>query len=112
MQYLPMSSHPRTVAVMAASSFMFMTSPSGLPARSRMDGCWKIVQQGVAAGRYGEAVELRVLGPVDVVGSDGGRVPLGGAKQRVLLAVLAVHVNEVVSGTRSSTRCGATHRPG
>jgi len=38
---------------------------------------------------------LRVLGPVEVVGPDGF-VPLGGPKERCLLAVLAVHTGAVV----------------
>jgi DNA-binding SARP family transcriptional activator len=41
-------------------------------------------------------MEFRVLGPFDVV-VDGESVPLGGAKQRALLAILAIHANEVVS---------------
>ena len=40
-------------------------------------------------------MEFRLLGPFEVV--DGaGSVPLGGAKQRALLAILAIHANEVV----------------
>jgi DNA-binding SARP family transcriptional activator len=40
-----------------------------------------------------------LLGPFDVV--DGGEsVPIGGAKQRALLAILALHANEVVSVDR------------
>jgi len=42
---------------------------------------------------------LRVLGPVEVVGPDGV-VPLGGAKERCLLAVLAVNVAEPESRVR------------
>jgi DNA-binding SARP family transcriptional activator len=38
---------------------------------------------------------LRMLGPVELVGPDGV-VPLGGPKERCLLAVLAVHLGEVV----------------
>jgi DNA-binding SARP family transcriptional activator/ABC-type branched-subunit amino acid transport system substrate-binding protein len=42
------------------------------------------------------ALEFRILGPLEVV--DCGReLPLGGAKQRALLAILLVHANEPVS---------------
>ena len=41
-------------------------------------------------------MEFGVLGPLEV--RDGGRkLPLGGAKQRALLADLLTHANEVVS---------------
>ena len=44
-------------------------------------------------------VEFRVLGPLEVV--DRGRaIPLGGAKQRAVLAILLVHAGEVVSVDR------------
>src|SRR5262245_52744260 len=44
-------------------------------------------------------MELRVLGPLEAVGPEGA-VPLGGPKQRALLAVLVLHPNEVVSSDR------------
>jgi DNA-binding SARP family transcriptional activator len=44
-------------------------------------------------------VEFRLLGPLDVV-VDGRSVPLGGLKQRALLAILAIHANEVVPTDR------------
>jgi DNA-binding SARP family transcriptional activator/tetratricopeptide (TPR) repeat protein len=44
-------------------------------------------------------VEFRVLGPLEVL-SEGERLPLGGGKQRALLAVLLLHANEVVSSDR------------
>ena len=44
-------------------------------------------------------MEYRVLGPLEVVGVDGP-LPLGGAKQRALLALLLLNDNEVVSRTR------------
>jgi len=44
-------------------------------------------------------LEFRLLGPVDVV-DDGRSVPVGGAKQRALLAILAIHVNEVLPADR------------
>jgi len=44
-------------------------------------------------------VEFRILGPLEV--RDGQRiVPLGGAKQRAILAILALHHDEVVSRDR------------
>ena len=44
-------------------------------------------------------MEFRVLGPLEVLEA-GRRVPLGGAKQRALLAVLLLHANELVSVDR------------
>jgi DNA-binding SARP family transcriptional activator/tetratricopeptide (TPR) repeat protein len=44
-------------------------------------------------------MEFRVLGPLDVV-ENGRRVPISGAKQRALVAVLCLHANEVVSRDR------------
>jgi predicted ATPase/DNA-binding SARP family transcriptional activator len=44
-------------------------------------------------------VEFRVLGPLEVL-SEGETLPLGGGKQRALLAVLLLHANEVVSSDR------------
>jgi DNA-binding SARP family transcriptional activator len=44
-------------------------------------------------------VEFRLLGSFDVV-VDGRSVPLGGTKQRALLAILAIHANEVVPADR------------
>jgi DNA-binding SARP family transcriptional activator len=41
-------------------------------------------------------MDFRVLGPLEVVGRDGP-LPLGGVKQRSLLAVLLLHANRVVS---------------
>jgi DNA-binding SARP family transcriptional activator len=40
-------------------------------------------------------MEFRILGPLEVYG-DGGAVPVGGARQRALLAILILHANEVV----------------
>jgi DNA-binding SARP family transcriptional activator/tetratricopeptide (TPR) repeat protein len=42
------------------------------------------------------AVELRILGPLEAVAA-GEAVPLGGPKQRALLALLLIHANEVVA---------------
>jgi DNA-binding SARP family transcriptional activator len=44
-------------------------------------------------------VEFRLLGPFDVL-VDGRSTQLGGAKQRALLAILAVHANDVVPADR------------
>jgi len=44
-------------------------------------------------------VEFRLLGPFDVV-ENGRSVGLGGAKQRAVLAILAIHANEVVPADR------------
>lgn len=54
-----------------------------------------------ATGSDGDGTEwpagprFRMLGPLDVV-SDGQRIALGGPRQRELLAVLLVHLNQVV----------------
>ncbi len=44
-------------------------------------------------------MEFRILGSLEVTG-EGRRVPLGGASQRALLALLLLHANEVVSTDR------------
>ncbi|MGH3079995.1 MAG: AfsR/SARP family transcriptional regulator, partial [Gaiellaceae bacterium] len=44
-------------------------------------------------------MEFRLLGPFDVL-VDGRTAQLGGSKQRALLAILAIHANEVVSADR------------
>src|SRR5437868_9874784 len=44
-------------------------------------------------------MDFRILGPLEV--EDDGRVlPLGGSKQRALLAILLLHANEAVSRDR------------
>jgi DNA-binding SARP family transcriptional activator len=40
---------------------------------------------------------FRILGPLEVVADDGTPIPLGGAKQRAVLAVLLLRAGEVVS---------------
>jgi DNA-binding SARP family transcriptional activator len=45
------------------------------------------------------SVEIRVLGPLEVR-EDDEQLALGGLKQRALLAILALHANEVVSSDR------------
>jgi DNA-binding SARP family transcriptional activator len=47
----------------------------------------------------GGDVEFRLLGPFEVV-EHGRSVPLGGSKQRALLAILAIHANELVPADR------------
>jgi DNA-binding SARP family transcriptional activator len=42
-------------------------------------------------------LDFRLLGPLEVVGEDEGLLPLGGAKQRAVLAVLLLRAGEVVS---------------
>jgi DNA-binding SARP family transcriptional activator len=44
-------------------------------------------------------LDFRVLGPLEVA-TNGTRLPLGGAKQRAVLALLVLHANEVVSADR------------
>jgi DNA-binding SARP family transcriptional activator len=44
-------------------------------------------------------VEFRILGPLEA-GDDGRPIPLGGAKQRALLALLLLNANQVVSSER------------
>ena len=62
-------------------------------------------------------LELRLLGPLEVA-SDGEPLPLGGPRQRALLAFLALHANELVGRDlprhcaqrddgRRGRRCGA-----
>lgn len=41
-------------------------------------------------------MEFRILGPLEVADDAGRTVPLGGARQRALLAALLLHANEVV----------------
>src|SRR3954469_15710279 len=53
-------------------------------------------------------MEFRLLGPLEVAGTDGA-LELGGAKQRALLAMLLLHAGEVVSADRLiDTLWGAT----
>jgi predicted ATPase/DNA-binding SARP family transcriptional activator len=50
-------------------------------------------------GAGGLVVEFRVLGPIEVL-VDGEAVPVGGAHQRALLAILVIHRNTFVSVER------------
>jgi len=53
----------------------------------------------MATAAVGADLEIRLLGPVEVV-QDGRAVRLGGPRQRALLAALALQANEVVSVER------------
>ena len=53
----------------------------------------------VRPGRYLAGVEIRILGPLEVV-SDGGVQPLGGKRERALLAVMALSPGQVLSADR------------
>ena len=44
-------------------------------------------------------MEFRILGPIEVL-DDGVTLPVGGSKQRALLAILLLHANEAVSADR------------
>jgi DNA-binding SARP family transcriptional activator/tetratricopeptide (TPR) repeat protein len=50
--------------------------------------------------RVGAVLELGFLGPLEVRIDGGAPVAVGGARQKALLAVLALHPNEVVSADR------------
>lgn len=55
-------------------------------------------------------MEFRILGPLEAL--DGGRaVPLGGARQRAVLALLLTHANEVVSTDRLIDALWGDHPP-
>lgn len=45
------------------------------------------------------AVELRILGPLEVIGP-GGPIEIGSGRQRAILTVLALHAGEIVSSDR------------
>ena len=54
-------------------------------------------------------MEFRILGPLEVVDGDCP-LPLGGERQRALLALLLTRANEVVSTDRLSTSSGERSR--
>lgn len=56
--------------------------------------------RGVTVRAVGVALELGILGPFEVRIDGGPPVAVGGVRQRALLAVLALHANEVVSTDR------------
>jgi DNA-binding SARP family transcriptional activator len=47
-----------------------------------------------------EVLDFRLLGPLEVIDGDGRPLPLGGQKQRALLALLLLDANKVVSTDR------------
>jgi len=50
-------------------------------------------------------MEFRLLGPVEA--HEGGRIiPVGGAKQRALLAILLIQANKVIAVERGAIRFG------
>jgi DNA-binding SARP family transcriptional activator/streptogramin lyase len=57
------------------------------------------------------SVEFRLLGPIEAV-RDGRSLPLGGPKQRAVLALLLLHANEVVSRDRLIDALWADREPG
>ncbi len=54
---------------------------------------------GPTSTRYFDKVDFRILGPLEVDG-EGTLIPLGGRRQRTVLATLLVHANETVSTDR------------
>ena len=44
-------------------------------------------------------MDFRILGPLEAL-EEGGRVALGGSRQRALLAVFLLHANETLSTDR------------
>ena len=61
---------------------------------------WKPRRGVVTFRRVGAVLELGFLGPLEVRIDGGAPVAVGGARQKALLAVLALHPNEVVSADR------------
>jgi DNA-binding SARP family transcriptional activator len=55
-------------------------------------------------------MEFLILGPLEA-SDDGRKLPLGGAKQRALLALLLLHANEVVPSDRLIDELWAGARP-
>jgi DNA-binding SARP family transcriptional activator/tetratricopeptide (TPR) repeat protein len=49
---------------------------------------------------YDPEMQVRVLGPFELLGADQRPLDIGGPKERAVLALLAVHANEVVSEGR------------
>jgi DNA-binding SARP family transcriptional activator/tetratricopeptide (TPR) repeat protein len=59
----------------------------------------------------GDSLELGLLGPFQVRIDGGPPLPLGGLRQRALLALLALHANEVVSKDRLIDGLWGEHAP-
>ena len=47
-----------------------------------------------------DAPRFAILGPLEIGGPGGGRLPVGGRKQRELLSLLVLHRNRAVSASR------------
>src|SRR4051794_7321538 len=56
--------------------------------RPRPPGCGR---------RQGGAVDIRILGPLEVLDDDGQRIEVAGRRQRAVLAMLALRPGAVVS---------------
>jgi DNA-binding SARP family transcriptional activator len=59
----------------------------------------------------GEVLGLRILGPFELDIDGGKPVALGGLRQRALLAILALHTNEVVAADRLIDELWGEHPP-
>jgi DNA-binding SARP family transcriptional activator len=55
-------------------------------------------------------MDFRILGPLAVL-DEGREIPLGGSKQRALLAVLLLHANEAISTERLIDELWGEHPP-
>ena len=64
-----------------------------------------------SAASGGRGLEFRILGPLEVK-RDGVALPLGGTRQKALLAVLLLHANEVVSSDQLVDRLWNGSPPG
>jgi DNA-binding SARP family transcriptional activator/class 3 adenylate cyclase len=65
----------------------------------------------VSVSGHGPAMNLGILGPVEVRLDDGEPLALGGFRQRALLAILVLHANEVVSTDRLVDELWMEHPP-
>jgi DNA-binding SARP family transcriptional activator/class 3 adenylate cyclase/tetratricopeptide (TPR) repeat protein len=61
--------------------------------------------------RVGPVLELGLLGPLEVRIDHGAPVALGGVRQRALLAVLALHANQIVSTDHMIDELWGEHPP-
>ena len=80
----------------AASSFLEAPVAPRCPRRAAIHLRFLCPGRRVSVSRVGAAVELTILGPFEVR-VDGKPIDPGGIRQRSLLAILALHRNEVVS---------------
>jgi hypothetical protein len=65
-----------------------------VPASQRMSPSSPLDEE-IGAQAYGRGIQFRVLGPLEV-DAGGGPVPLGGPKQRAVLAHLLFRANQLV----------------